>query len=364
MTTLFQLFTGQHIQQSQSEVLQPISVAQLAERIRIGSGGLSALCTQLQTIIKMDKAAYGKHKLRLPFFCCATFDGNIRHSKNFKYIDCCVLDFDKAPSQEVLHNEILPALQNDERVALAFTSPSGRGAKALIMLNSPITNLQDFSMFYKNLAASFAQQYGLDAYADCTTSDATRVCFLAHDPMVLLRPDAVPVNWQQYLPATPLQFAKATNAGEGKAIEANPPQASDLVDKPAVAEKNALTPEKYAQVVKRLNPTSVTKPPKNVVVPEILEQVAVQVQAAIAAAGWQLKALENIQYGKKIAAAQGFVFAEVNIFYGKRGFSLVRTPKTGTDTVLGEALEKLIWQTLQQPCEVSYGLNPDGAVDR
>lgn len=364
MTSLIQLFTGNQVQQSNTETLQPISIGQLEERIRTGSNGLDELCKQLRTILKMDKAAYGKHKLRLPFFCCATFEGNIRHSKNFRFVDSCVLDFDKVPDQETLQTKVLPAIQSDERVALAFTSPSGKGAKAILMLSSPVMSLQEYSQFYKNLVQSFAAQYGLEDYADMTTSDATRVCFLAHDPGVFFRSDAVPVGWQQYLPAGPLAFGGQADAGMGKTKSKEGSEGADFNSK-GIPQKNkmqSLPAETYAQVVKRLNPTTVTKPPKELVVPEILEQVAVQAQAAIAAAGWQLKTLENIQYGKKIGAAQGFVWAEVNVFYGKRGFSIVRTPKSGTDAAMGVALEQLIWKTLQQPCEVDYGINPDASV--
>lgn len=152
MTTLVEIFMGQNIQQSHTEAMVPTTLAQLAQTIKTGANGLDELCKQLRTILKMDKAAYGKHKLRLPFFCCAAFDGNIRHSKNFKYIDCCVLDFDHAPSQAFVQESVLPILKSDERVALAFISPSGKGAKAILMLNSPVTNIQEFSLGYKNLA--------------------------------------------------------------------------------------------------------------------------------------------------------------------------------------------------------------------
>jgi hypothetical protein len=361
MTTLLELFFGRNIQQSHTEALQPISLANLAKMMQTGADGLDELCHQLKTILKMDKAAYGKHKLRLPFFCCATFEGNIRHSKNFKYIDCCVLDFDKAPSKAFVQETILPLLKSDERIALAFTSPSAKGAKAIMMLNSPVTDLQAFSQGYKNLVSSFAKQYGLEEYADLTTSDATRVCFLAHDPALFINPNPVPVIWQQYLPQSSIftgmkEMVKNENVKNEDITIPDDKQKDNETQNEAKAKLN---PDTYAQVVRRLNPTAVIRSPKEVVVPEILEQVAVQVQAALAAAGLQLKELKNIQYGKKIAAARGFAWAEVNVFYGKKGFSIVRSPKTGTDAALGEELEALVWQTLQQPTEVNYGVNPD-----
>lgn len=184
---------------------------------------------------------------------------------------------------------------------------------------------------------------------------------MAHDPQVFVNPNPVPVIWQQYLPQAtifnaPKEALLKTSNNKGAEHEQKEEE-----DKPkAVApQKPKIGTDTYAQVVKRLNPTAVIRPPKELVVPEILEQVAVQVQVAIAAAGLQVKELRSIQYGKKIAAARGFMWAEVNVFYGKKGFSIVRSPKTGTDKTLSEELEQLIWRTLQQPCEVDYGINPD-----
>ena len=363
MTPLAQLYTGKNIQQSHTEALQPINLETLANQIRSGSGGLQELCAQLATIYKMDKAAYGRHKLRLPFFCCAGFAQNLRHSKNFTSIEACVLDFDKAPNPGYVQQNIMPLLQSDERVALAFTSPSGRGAKAVLLFNQPVTNLHEYAMGYKNLTRSFAQQYGLEAYADFSTCDATRVCFLAYDPQVYYQPLAQPISWHQYLPPqkhpTPPAAAQPDTASPSPSKNNDTPIDTITPDTPtSKPSSNTLPPKLYEQVVKRLNPTAVTRQAREVVVPEILEEVAIQAQAAIAAAGWQLKDIQNIQYGKKIAVAQGFVWAEVNIFYGKKGFSIVRTPKAGTNAALGQQLEQLLWQTLQQPVAIDYHVNP------
>lgn len=353
MTTLIQLYTGQNIQQSHAEPMMVTNVNTVMSHIKNGSAGLSELCLQLRTIARMDKAAYTRNKIRLPFFCCAAFEGNIRHSKNFRFAESFVLDFDHLESEQQIREHILPALKSDETIVMGFVSPSGKGIKILFALNAPIASLQDFSTFYKNFALTFSKKYGLEKNTDTTTSDATRICFLAHDAEVYFNENATPVNWHAFMPSLPVSNQHLFNQ------TAEVEQSSNGALPTEESNKASLPQATYDQVIMRLNPQKVTRQKVPLVVPEILDQVAVQIQAAIAGAGWQLKGITNIQYGKKIAAANGFVWAEVNVFYGKKGFSIVRSPKTGTDLAFGNNLETLIWETIQTPCEVDYGNYPD-----
>ncbi|WP_211835053.1 hypothetical protein [Porphyromonas levii] len=50
----------------------------------------------------------------------------------------------------------------------------------------------------------------------------------------------------------------------------------------------------------------------------------------------------NISYGKKIRASVGTNKAEINLFFGKRGYSVVQSPRTGTSAELNEALAKMV----------------------
>ena len=51
----------------------------------------------------------------------------------------------------------------------------------------------------------------------------------------------------------------------------------------------------------------------------------------MASQGAVLAEVINIQYGKKLRFRVGMRKAEINLFYGKRGFSVVQSPRTGTD---------------------------------
>ena len=50
----------------------------------------------------------------------------------------------------------------------------------------------------------------------------------------------------------------------------------------------------------------------------------------------------NIQYGKKIRFKMGLKQAEINLFFGKKGFSVVQSPRSGTNAELNQLMAELI----------------------
>ena len=54
----------------------------------------------------------------------------------------------------------------------------------------------------------------------------------------------------------------------------------------------------------------------------------------------------NIQYGKKLRFKVGSRLGEINIFYGKHGFSVVYSPRTGTSSEVNELTAALIEEFL------------------
>ena len=86
----------------------------------------------------------------------------------------------------------------------------------------------------------------------------------------------------------------------------------------------------------RLNPKALQKEKKDVFVPIILNDIIPELQEFVQNLGLTVTNITNIQYGKKINFSLGKKLAEINIFYGKRGFSIVQTPKSGTSVELNE----------------------------
>ena len=50
----------------------------------------------------------------------------------------------------------------------------------------------------------------------------------------------------------------------------------------------------------------------------------------------------SIQYGKKIRIKMGLKEAEINLFYGRRGFTVVKSPRCGTNEELNDVSAQLI----------------------
>lgn len=50
----------------------------------------------------------------------------------------------------------------------------------------------------------------------------------------------------------------------------------------------------------------------------------------------------NINYGKKLRFKIGVKQAEINLFFGKHGFSVVQSPRTGTDPGANALMEDVV----------------------
>lgn len=50
----------------------------------------------------------------------------------------------------------------------------------------------------------------------------------------------------------------------------------------------------------------------------------------------------NISYGKKLRFKIGLKQAEINLFFGKQGFSVVQSPRTGTDAEMNRLMADVV----------------------
>ena len=63
-------------------------------------------------------------------------------------------------------------------------------------------------------------------------------------------------------------------------------------------------------------------------------------------AGIGIDGVINIHYGKKIKMKVNFREAEINLFYGKKGYSVVQSSRKGTNDELNSLCAELINQFL------------------
>lgn len=105
-------------------------------------------------------------------FSDRTDNGLIEHS------GMCILDFDKYPSDEIMMHE-REKLIKDKYTLMVFTSPSGKGLKALIRIP------KSDKLEHKRRFNAYAN-YINSEYFDLKNCNISRVCFESYDPNVYI----------------------------------------------------------------------------------------------------------------------------------------------------------------------------------
>jgi hypothetical protein len=339
------LYTGTNIRQSHEEQLQPVTLDAVWQQIIGETSPLYKETQLLRRVARLDAAAAQRLKTRLPFICCSQFSDGIRKADHFEQSTGFILDIDNVPKDPAYRLELLQQFKQDPEVALVYQSPGGNGYKLLFILQHPITELRSYTSFYKLFLHSFAHKYQLEPYLDTATCDATRVSFLCHDADAWLNP--VPVAVDHY---------QSMSTIETESIHAHQTEFQTSRDATGNC-SNQLSKEQYRQLLNTLHPERPAKAPKQIFVPPLLHELMVHVQAQAAAVGIAIAEVLDIHYGKKVVFANLADRAEVNLFYGKKGFSVVKTPKRGSNEELAEIGARIIRLALTQPITQTRGVS-------
>jgi hypothetical protein len=168
----------------------------------------------------------------------------------------------------------------------------------------------------------------------------SRACFISYDPDVYFNPKADNVNLDLFFD-TENSF---NFFNEKKVINENLRKISSY-EQPIKEDVDSDIVLKIKSILQSSHP----KPhKKEVYVPERLNEIIDELQSYITETGVVIKDIINISYGKKIKALVGVKEAEVNLFYGKRGFSVVQSPRTGTSKDMNVLLSNLIESFLER----------------
>ena len=347
------IYQGSSITDTNSR-LQPVTLEAIHARIT-GDTGLRDDTERLRRVKQLDQAAYTRLKVRLPYLCGAECRDGVRRSDHFERINWFTLDVDHYSGSAVELRALSERLRADERVALMFVSPGGDGIKLLFRLDMPCTDTRQYSEAYKAFAFAFGQQYELGKYVDYRTSDATRVCFLSYDEAAYCNPSAVALDWYSYLPER-VQPALALALSERQSASAEP------AEKPG--RSHQIHPDTYSEILARLRAKARPNPVKReVYVPEALQAVMPAVQQAIEREGFVLEGVSDIQFGRQLSVTHGQFRAEINLFFGRKGFSVVHVPKRNTHPKLAEAAMFVVEQAIYSQLEWPQGqsLSDEGA---
>lgn len=311
-----------------------IDMEKLASIISGRTGNLAPAIEQLRTIYTLDAKKYASLKLGLPYMVCGLFNPPYRKIANFSRTETFILDFDHLAGKELDPVALKQKLIPDGRVTMAFVSPGGDGLKVLFRLSEPCYDAHLYSIFYKLFARRFAMDCNIEQVLDPRTSDVARACFLSHDPELYYNPEAEPIDMSLFVNPDNLHETRKIEA-EVKKLER---EESGAVEKVTMQLPMPLLKE----IREKLNPNIKLREEKNIIVPAEINLVMQRVTDALAEYGISLVSAENIHYGRKLRVVLGQVWAELNLFYGKKGFSVVKTPKRGSNEDLADIAHRIV----------------------
>ena len=332
---------GYHITGSQ-DPLTKCKVSDVARSIAQPKPQLAITIKSLRTAYSMDISRYSAMKKTLPYIVCAHFNPAVRQGGNFVYTEYLLLDIDHISEKKLNIDTLRDKLRGDQRVVMLFASPSGDGLKVMFRLAERCTDKGIYQLFYKRFAQNFATVYGIEQVLDRATSDVTRACFVSHDPDVYYNADAEPLNIKDYCdPDADYSLLGSDDMRELRNPQKpapSPKQGGEDQTAEETTEKKNADPEgdelrRIKEILKiRLAKAEQEKPP--VYVPRQLDEIIGELRQYIEENGLKVTEIINISYGKKIRLALGMKQAEVNVFFGKRGYSVVQSPRCGTNAEL------------------------------
>ena len=337
------LLFGTNIQSAADE-LKKVQEEYLYNSLRNPKPTIAATIQQLRIVYSMDAKAYAQLKRRLPYFVCGQFNPPFRRKENFAYTESFILDFDHLSSKQLSMKTIRDNIVKDEQVMMCFTSPSEDGLKVMFRLKERCYDAGLYSIFYKAFAATFAMRHNLTQVTDSKTSDVARACFISIDPNAYFNPNSIPVDIKAYLDESNPDLIFKIKHEQDEHDKVIKKSDDDQVSLPKDPDKDILT-----RIRQQLNPKAQLPIEQHpAYVPERLNEIIAELKLFIEETGLQVTEIINIQYAKKIRARLGQKEAEVNLFYGKRGFSVVISPRLGTNEELNELLADLIKAFLQK----------------
>lgn len=331
------LLFGTNIQ-SPADELRKLQEEHLYNSLRHPKPTIAATIQQLRIIYSMDAKGYAQLKRKLPYFVCGQFNPAFRRKENFAYTETFILDFDHLASKHISLKTAREEIICDEQVMMCFASPSEDGLKVMFRFKERCYDAGLYTIFYKAFAATFAMRHNLTQVSDGKTSDVARACFISVDPEAYYNPSATPVDIHAYIDeADPDSIFRMKNeqAQHDKVARRTD---TDQPPHPKDPDKEVL-----ARIRQQLTPTARPLPEaRPAYVPERLNEIIADLKQFIEETGLQVTEIINIQYAKKIRARLGQREAEINLFYGKRGFSVVVSPRLGTNDELNELLADLV----------------------
>lgn len=304
---------------------------------------LSAI-QQLRIVYSLDTKRYAQLKRQLPYIVCGIFNPPYRRTENFAYTENFIIDIDHLSAKKIDVEALKKKIIADSRVMMCFTSPSEDGLKVMFRLKVRCYDSGLYKIFYKAFSDSFAKSLDIDQVVDSCTSDVTRACFVSVDADSYFNEAADGVDLSEFIQIdNPLSifYLKKKQEKEQKQNSTHEPQPKDPTKDIMDKIRSTLMPN--APVIKR-----------EAYIPAQLDDIIEPLCDKIRTTGIEVYEVINIQYAKKIRCRLGLRKGELNLFYGKRGYSVVETTRRGTDDELNHLIADITRSFLADTSELSY----------
>ena len=274
---------------------------------------------------------------KLPYALCGIFSPAANRKENFAWADrfflwiryCGEMDFDR-------DNPRLRIIR-DKEVLMCFSTPRPVGLIVMFALSRRCHDAGLYSVFCRKFAREFARRHRIEKYVNTAYADVTRICPVAGDRGMYYNPEALRVNISDYVDTGNPEEALRIKRREDDCAREARKQAAKALKPPADPEGDIL-----AAIKKKLGTRVREHPAGAAAEPGRIDQIAQGLRQEICHAGIEVAGIENIRGTLKIRAKLGTKSAEVNVFPGKKGFTALFAPLSGTDPELSRILADMV----------------------
>jgi hypothetical protein len=135
-----------------------------------------------------DAPDYAKLKTALPaFMLSGTTNGGHKAADFAEHSGLLQIDLDDIGKEEA--GNLRDKISKDTHILACWISPSGDGVKAIMLIPNSVTGHR---AAFAAAACHMKETYGVEIDPKC--SDVSRLCFVSHDPAIVLNPAALPLQ--------------------------------------------------------------------------------------------------------------------------------------------------------------------------
>lgn len=323
--------------QAPADQLQKVQEEYLFSMLRHPRTELASLVQSLSVVSQIDRGRYEQLKKKLPYAVCGIFNPRCRRKENFAYTERFIIEIGHLAAKGLSLADVRQQVNADRDVMLSFASPGRDGLKVMLSLRERCYDAGLYSIFYAKFAQEFARRHGLEGAVDSLGSDVMQACFVSPDEEAYFNHEAEKVCLGDYV--------DTANPDDVFRIKHEDEEYVKAAKKAAPSEPKAPSDpdgEILDAIRKKLSPAAKAHRVKPAADPKKLERIEAELRKDIEETGIEVTDIVGLPQARKIQARLGAKTAEVSIFQGKDSYTVVFSPRSGTDSELNRLLADMV----------------------